>query len=602
MGQQINLEAKIADVKENSLRVGSYPQPANEFTLLITNKGEQISKTGKRPPDFYLKCLLGDEEEALFLNRDEAENCTITVPYGWSYNRAFSRDDAGKDIFGLILHTEKTKLLQKDESLKVTLSHIISKTRPGKAILTFETDLLKDHPATLTLLKTESKASEPGIIYFISEPGAGTQNFPGDSVLLRWRTAKLEKIKLYPTGSEESPFIAAEGEEEGAVKVDLNYSSDVNYTLEGYSGNKRFERKLQIKVLQPGWYDVKNTIRKGHPAYPEKGTADYYDLEPALLLNANEVKLYGIFRYTFQGRKRALLLETRDPFGNWKFETTSVPDEEGYIPEGFSTSPGVYFDDKIWLIGGSQIDRDQCSNGIWRLDPVTHRWEDFSPGSDSLHWKSRMGHAVVVFENRIWVIGGLDEAGNALNDIWALDAGKDGGNKIWTCLQEDDSSEDLQRWKGRCLFSAAVLNKKIWIYGGAAAPFSRTLYDDVWSAGYKAGALDKWEQQKGPQPDANFRAPIASCMQVFDQRLYLFAKFSTLNNYEIDTVEARAFCLETTPYYAWKRILDEHLQDWGGNTTSSCQLITCRKRMLIARTLSYETINPVMKIYVPPLK
>ncbi|MEQ8160374.1 MAG: hypothetical protein ABRQ33_04225, partial [Smithellaceae bacterium] len=169
MEQQINLEAKITDVKENSLRVGSYPQPANEFTLSITNKGEQINKTGKRPPDFYLKCRLGDGEEALFFNRDEAENCTITVPYGWSYNRAFSLDDAGQDIFCLILHTEKTKLLQKDESLKVTLSNIISKTRPGKAILTFETDLLKDHPATLTLLKTESKASEPGIIYFISE-------------------------------------------------------------------------------------------------------------------------------------------------------------------------------------------------------------------------------------------------------------------------------------------------------------------------------------------------------------------------------------------------------------------------------------------------
>ena len=99
MEQQINLEAKITDVKENSLRVGSYPQPANEFTLSITNKGEQINKTGKRPPDFYLKCRLGDGEEALFFNRDEAENCTITVPYGWSYNRAFSLDDAGQDIF-----------------------------------------------------------------------------------------------------------------------------------------------------------------------------------------------------------------------------------------------------------------------------------------------------------------------------------------------------------------------------------------------------------------------------------------------------------------------------------------------------------------------
>jgi hypothetical protein len=37
-------------------------------------------------------------------------------------------------------------------------------------------------------------------------------------------------------------------------------------------------------------------------------------------------------------------------------------------------------------------------------------------------WTERMGHAVLVFQNQIWVMGGRDSAGNALNDIWKRDA------------------------------------------------------------------------------------------------------------------------------------------------------------------------------------
>jgi hypothetical protein len=219
--------------------------------------------------------------------------------------------------------------------------------------------------------------NETYTISFTSEPEAGTQNFPGDIITLKWQIPDSYTFVLYQVGV--SDPLAVDCIKEKEKKISLG-STDVNFRLVGYDNNNNpaVERTLSIKVLRPGWYDVKNTLFKGDPGYPDK-TDGYYDLEPTLLLNANDVKLYGIFRFTFKGRERALLFETQNPFGNWKLVPTSVPKKVDYLPEGFSTSPGVYFNDKIWLICGSQIDRDQCSNGLWCLDLKTKEWKDCSP-------------------------------------------------------------------------------------------------------------------------------------------------------------------------------------------------------------------------------
>jgi hypothetical protein len=202
-------------------------------------------------------------------------------------------------------------------------------------------------------------------------------------------------------------------------------------------------------------------------------------------------------------------------------------------------------------------------------------------------------------------MGGRDEAGNALNDIWTLDIDSNGNVKKWTCIQKNDPSKELlHRWTGRCLFSTAVFENSIWLYGGEREPFSEQLYDDAWSAEYESDKLGEWKSQSvlTIQKKVNFKKPIASCMQVCNKCLYLFGRFSTDANDEINSIESHALYLSTTPYYAWNSFNDEGIKDWGGNTTFSCQLVAHQNRILIARTLSYEAVNPVMKIYVPPLK
>ena len=69
-------------------------------------------------------------------------------------------------------------------------------------------------------------------------------------------------------------------------------------------------------------------------------------------------------------------------------------------------------------------------------------------------FSTRLGHAGVVFKNKMWILGGRSE-NNFLNDVYSS---SDGTN--WT--QESSSTS----WSGRYGHSAVVYSDKIWIIGG----------------------------------------------------------------------------------------------------------------------------------------
>ena len=584
MSQQVDLEANIVEVAGDSLRVGANPQPSNEFSVSIKNNGAAIVSETRRPPNLYLKGSLGQGEAALFSTKDDARNyCTVTKPHNWQYEWGFPNNEE----FHLKFFTNDDTLFDKGGSIKITLAKVISKTAPGKAALSFASDL-SEKTQTLEIPK---EAKIPDIIYFISEPEEGVQNLPGDSVTLKWRTNQLTKRVLNQIGVS-APLTADFSKDEGAKKIIVSAGTDVSFRLTGYDDARPVEQTLSIKVLRSGWYDVKNIILEGDPGYPSPENEDAaqalerggkrYDLEPTLLLNASDQQLYAIFRHYFQGKERAFLFQTKNPFGPWQFVKSSVPNQQGCIPEGFSTSPGVYYDDKIWLVGGSQIDPDNTSNGVWCFDPKKEAWENLG-ASD---WSPRMGHAVLVFENKIWAMGGRDEAGNALNEVWTLDV----TTKKWRSLGQAP-------WDPRCLFNPAVFENQIWLYGGAQEPFSSKLYDDVWV--YENG---KWEERKltGIITGSASRKPIASCLQVFNNHLHLFGKFRTVDPVDkSEKVDPLAFSLSSPSTKTWDSFSNDGLKNWGGDTTFSYQLVAFKNRMLITRALSYEAVNPVMKVYVP---
>jgi Kelch motif len=593
MPDQPQLAAKIEIT--GKLAVGANPPASNKFKLVITNQGPTIP----RPQDgtrliLYLTGTLGSGEADLFLNDADARLSGTTVPKGWRADWKFS--GKGKNTFAVQIYTFNDPVMREGELLTIGFSKITSKTGPGQALLAFGTDLRQP----LQPLVIEKGEPQSGIIAFYSDPPAGTQNLPGQDVTLKWRTFRLGNRKLEQVGVTD-PLPANFDEDEGSYTAS-DISVGTSFTLSGY-GPPPDDQTIDVTVVNSGWHERKHTIRQGDPGYPQPADEDQatalegvrkkgLTLEPTEIINANNVRLYGVFRYTFQQRENALLFETDQAFARWNLVDSSVPGQQGSIPEGFSTSPGVYFDDHLWLIGGSQIDPDRTSNVVWKFDPGEGLWENVGPAD----WSERMGHAVLVFQNKIWVMGGRDSSGNALNDVWTRDA----SSPKWTRVIAKGKI-----WAPRCLFRPTVFRNQIWLYGGAKEPFSNELYNDLYVYPSNNSA-DDWEQLKNTDsinqgPNGRVRAPVASCLQAFNDRICLFGKFRSIQTTDgSEIVEPVAFWLNDREQGTWEPFTTERLEGWGSSNTFSYQVLNFQDRFLIAKALGYDRPNPALKIYVPP--
>ena len=122
----------------------------------------------------------------------------------------------------------------------------------------------------------------------------------------------------------------------------------------------------------------------------------------------------------------------------------------------------VVFDNKIWIMGGEQ-DAGGRINDVWS-SPDGMTWTE-SPATG--HWSSRRRHTSVVFDSKIWIMGGEDRVSAQLNDVWSSPDGTD-----WTV------SLDTSPWSKRTGHTSVVFDNKIWIMGGVAI----NTMNDIWSS------------------------------------------------------------------------------------------------------------------------
>lgn len=81
----------------------------------------------------------------------------------------------------------------------------------------------------------------------------------------------------------------------------------------------------------------------------------------------------------------------------------------------FAANEMVNFRGKIWSVGGYYNNRSYPfqTNDVWS-------------STDGIDWNlevsnafdARVGHSLTVFDNKLWIIGGVDNSGNSLSDIW----------------------------------------------------------------------------------------------------------------------------------------------------------------------------------------
>ena len=179
--------------------------------------------------------------------------------------------------------------------------------------------------------------------------------------------------------------------------------------------------------------------------------------------------------------------------GNDRNDVWSSPDGETWTQvdatadwkaRGGYTS--VVFNGKIWVMGGYNALNEESIesfNDVWSSTDGSSWTESTPPGEASKDtdgtagtaanwWTGRYGHTSVVFNGKIWVIGG---SGNGFyNDVWSS---ADGSN--WTQV---DAAAD---WKARYDHTSVVFppdgaGKKIWVMGGYDVDFNKL--NDVWSS------------------------------------------------------------------------------------------------------------------------
>ena len=110
----------------------------------------------------------------------------------------------------------------------------------------------------------------------------------------------------------------------------------------------------------------------------------------------------------------------------------------------------VVFDGKMWVLGG-QIGFNNYRKDVW----YSTNGKNWYPATTNAAWEARRLYKSVVFDDKIWVLGGQKGLTNSLNDVWYSSNGAD-----WSRLTAESS------WVARRSHSSVVFGDKIWVLGG----------------------------------------------------------------------------------------------------------------------------------------
>lgn len=144
---------------------------------------------------------------------------------------------------------------------------------------------------------------------------------------------------------------------------------------------------------------------------------------------------------------------------NWELITESAP------WGGRRSSEVIVFNGKMWLMGGWGPDVGY-RNDIWSSEDGLN-WKQ-----EKLHaeWDAREGHELLVYHNKLWLIGGVRyDLRETKNDVWSSENGID-----WK-LETGRAG-----WSSRWDHAAAVFQNKIWLVGGM--DLKGGTFKDIWTS------------------------------------------------------------------------------------------------------------------------
>ena len=205
--------------------------------------------------------------------------------------------------------------------------------------------------------------------------------------------------------------------------------------------------------------------------------------KPACLVNAsvtycgdNKIYAFGGFdQFTDEVYNHVLRLDLNNL--NWQ-----LVDNYGDIPGvRMGHSASLYQGTKLLVYGGENEHREYLQDVVI-LDLETHTWTQ--PEITGPIPKGRARHAAVVYEDKLFVIGGLTgETNYILDDICYLDLKTMTWSKTWSFVQRFDHSAWI--WGGR-----------LWVLGGLGHEMERS--SEIWWLDLKGSATFSSTGRRGP--------------------------------------------------------------------------------------------------------
>ena len=124
----------------------------------------------------------------------------------------------------------------------------------------------------------------------------------------------------------------------------------------------------------------------------------------------------------------------------------------------------LVYDDKMWVLGGYGPSPEYKTDVWWSTDGIT-----WTQATAAAPWPARKDHTSVVYDGKMWVIGGGGFSPAYKNDVWWS---TDGVN--WT--QATASAP----WSARYKHTSVVYDNKIWVMGGWGDSAGTTIKSDIW--------------------------------------------------------------------------------------------------------------------------
>jgi uncharacterized delta-60 repeat protein len=164
----------------------------------------------------------------------------------------------------------------------------------------------------------------------------------------------------------------------------------------------------------------------------------------------------------------------------------------------------LVYDSKMWILGG--IDGSyNLLNDVW----YSTNGANWAQATASAGWGGRYSHEAVVYDGKIWVLGGSN-MGSFFNDVWYS---TDGVN--WTQATASAS------WPARFGHEVIVYNEKMWVIGGRN---DSTVYNDVW---YSTDGVN-WTQATG---STSWLARFGHEAVVYDGKIWVLGGSTNMGSF-----------------------------------------------------------------------